>query len=150
MNKRRKRQEWEQKPGESNPSYVAFVIYYSLGPRRKRIINRGNGSLMWLGLMAGLVGLPDDTPLPDVCEIISGALKRMLRQEIPENADKSIGFPFIKKFLDALHEDEELHSAAVTILSSLEKFERGEELPPLSYLARRNMMRDVEVFLREE
>ncbi len=81
MNNRRKPREWDQRPGEPNPSYVAFVLYLSLGPRREQIIDEGVGRQLWRLLMAGIDCINDDTPLPLVCDTVSVALNNMLRED---------------------------------------------------------------------
>ena len=144
MKTNRKPQPWDQRPGEPNPAYVAFVLYLSLGPGRKRIIGSGAGYQMWQILMAGIVGLQDDTPLPFICHITSAVLKNMLREDTLQQIDRSGGdFHFFQDFHGGLHGDEQLLSAVETMLSNLEKVENGQELPPLSYPARHQIMRDV-------
>lgn len=150
MNNKRKPQAWDQRPGEPNPSYVAFVLYLSLGPGCEEIIGRGAGRQLWQILMAGFDGLQDDTPLPFICDIISVVLNNILREDALEQIDKNgDDFHFFERFHKALHDDEQLLSAIETMLSNLEKVKRGQELPPLSYPSRGRIMRDVERFLKK-
>ena len=150
MNSKRVPQAWGQQPGEPNPSYVAFVLYLSLGPKREQVIDSGVGRQMWQILMAGIDRMQDDTPLPLVCDIISAVLKNMLCEDALEQIDKSGGdFHFYEYFHNGLHGDEQLLSAVETMRANLEKVKNGQELPPLSYPSRRRIMRDVERFLEK-
>jgi len=148
MNNKKKPQAWDQRPGEPNPSYVAFVLYLSLGPARKQIIRRGAGRQLWQMLMAGIDRMKYDTPLPLVCDITSAVLNNMLREDALEQIDKSgDDFRFFESLHTALHGDEQLHSAVESMLSNLEKVKRGQDLPPVSYPSRDRIMRDVKRFL---
>ena len=150
MKNKIKPQAWSQRPGEPNPSYVAFVLYLSLGPGREDIIRRGAGRQLWQILMAGFDGLQDDTPLPFVCDIVSAVLTSMLQEDLLDEIDKNGGdFRFFESFHKALHDDEQLHSAVESMLSNLEKVKNGQELPPLSYPSRGRIMRDIRRFLEK-
>lgn len=143
-------QAWDQRAGEPNPSYVAFVLYLSLGPGREEIIGRGAGRQLWQTLMAGIDDLQDDTPLPLVCDIVSAVLNNMLREDALEQIDKNGGdFRFFENFHNSLHGDEQLLSAVETMRANLEKVKNGQELPPLSYPSRDRIMRDVKHFLEK-
>lgn len=150
MNNNIRPQAWDQRPGEPNPSYVAFVLYLSLGPKREQIIDSGVGRQLWRMLMAFIDRMQDDTPLPLVCDIISAALQNMLFEDALEQIDKSgDDFRFFESFHNSLHGDEQLLSAVETMRSNLEKVKSGQELPPLSYPSRGRIMRDVERFLEK-
>ncbi|MCY3991300.1 MAG: hypothetical protein OXF50_08760 [Caldilineaceae bacterium] len=150
MNKNIRLQAWDQQPGEPNPSYVAFVLYLSLGPKREQIIGRGVGRQMWRMLLAGIDRMQDDTPLPLVCDIISAVLYNMLCEDALEQIDKSgDDFHFFENFHNGLHGDEQLLSAVETMRANLEKVKNGQELPPLSYPSRGRIMRDVKRFLEK-
>lgn len=150
MTNKTKQQAWDQRPGEPNPSYVAFVLYLSLGPGREQIIRRGAGCQLWQMLMAGIDRMNDETPLPLVCDITSAVLNNMLREDALEQIDRNGGdFGFFESFHKALHDDEQLHSAVESMLSNLEKVKNSQELPPLSYPSRDRIMRDVKRFLEK-
>ncbi|MDE0071541.1 MAG: hypothetical protein OXO48_17635 [Caldilineaceae bacterium] len=150
MNNNIRPQAWDQRPGEPNPSYVAFVLYLSLGPKREQIIDSGVGRQLWRMLMAVIDRMQDDTPLPLVCDIISAALKNMLCEDALEQIDRNgDDFHFFENFHNSLYDDEQLHSAVETMRANLEKVKDGKELPPLSYPSRRRIMRDVERFLEK-
>ncbi|MCY4079494.1 MAG: hypothetical protein OXF54_04570 [Caldilineaceae bacterium] len=150
MNSQRVPQAWGQQPGEPNPSYVALVLYLSLGPKREQTIDSGVGRQLWRMLMAVIDRMQDDTPLPLVCDIISAALKNMLCEDALEKIDSNgDDFRFFGSFHKALHDDEQLHSAVETMRANLEKAKSGQELPPLSFPSRRRIMRDVERFLEK-
>lgn len=150
MTNKTRPQKWDQRPGEPNPSYVAFVLYLSLGPKREQIIASGVGRQMWRMLMAVIDRMQDDTPLPLVCDIISAALKNMLCEDALEQIGKNGGdFRFFENFHNSLHDDEQLHSAVESMRSNLEMVKNGQELPPLSYPSRGRIMRDVERFLEK-
>ncbi|MDE0430986.1 MAG: hypothetical protein OXH98_14590 [Caldilineaceae bacterium] len=150
MNNNIRPQAWDQRPGEPNPSYVAFVLYLSLGPKREQIIDSGVGRQLWRMLMAVIDRMQDDTPLPLVCDIISAALKNMLCEDALEQIDRNgDDFHFFENFHNSLYDDEQLHSAVETMRANLEKVKDGQELPPLSYPSRRRIMRDVERFLEK-
>ena len=149
MNSNRQPQPWDQRPGEPNPAYVAFVLYLSLGPKREQIIDEGVGRQLWRLLMAGIDCINDDTPLPLVCHTVSSALNNMLREDALQQIDSSgSDASFYENFHNGLHGDEQLHSAVETMLSNLERVKNGQQLPPLSYPSRR-IMRDVERFLEK-
>ncbi|MDE0429551.1 MAG: hypothetical protein OXH98_07235 [Caldilineaceae bacterium] len=150
MKSKRTLQAWGQQPGEPNPSYVAFVLYLSLGSKREQIIDSGVGRQMWRTLKAGIDRMQDDTPLPLACDIISAVLKNMLCEDALEQINKSgSDFHFYEYFHNGLHGDEQLHSAVESMLSNLEKVKNGQELPPLSYPSSDRIMRDVERFLEK-
>ena len=150
MKNTKKRAPWEQKPGEANPHYVAFVLYLSLGPNRERIISKGVGNQLWNMLMAGIGSMEEDTPLPLVCTAISATLKNMIRKDALHRIDSnSSHFPFFKSFHKGLHDDEQLLAAIETMLAALEKVKRGQELPRPSHQSGRQVVRDVEWFLKK-
>lgn len=150
MNTNVRPQPWDQRPGEPNPTYVAFVLYLSLGPKRAQIIDEGVGRQLWRMLMAGIDRMNDDTPLPLVCDIVSVVLNNMLREDALQQIDSSRGDDsFYEDFHTGLHGDEQLLSAVETMLSNLERVKNGQQLPPLSYPSRHRIMRDVELFLEK-
>ena len=125
MKHMKEREPWEQKPGESNPHYVAFVLYLSLGPNRERIISAGVGNQLWNMLMAGIDSMEEDTPLPLVCTIISATLRNMIREDALDQIDSnSSDFLFFENFHKGLHDDEQLMAAIETMLAALKKVKR--------------------------
>lgn len=150
MKNTKKRDPWEQKHGEANPHYIAFVLYLSLGPNRERIISKGVGNQLWNMLMAGIDSMEEDTPLPLVCTIISATLKNMIRKDALDQIDSnSSDFPFFKNFHKGLHDDEQLLAAIETMLAALEKVEHGKKLPRPSNQSGNEVVRDVERFLKK-
>ena len=150
MNTNVRPQPWDQRPGEPNPAYVAFVLYLSLGPKRAQIIDEGVGRHLWQLLMAAIDLINDDTPLPLVCHTVSVALNNMLREDALQQIDSSGGDDsFYENFHNGLHGDEQLHSAVEAMLSNLERVKNGQQLPPLSYPSRGQITRDVERFLEK-
>ena len=150
MKHKKEREPREQKPGEPNPHYVAFILYLSLGPKRDRIISKGIGNQLWTMLMAGIDSMEDDAPLPLVCTVISATLKNMIREDALHRIDSnSSHFPFFKSFHKGLHDDEQLLAAIETMLAALEKVKRGQELPRPSHQSGRQVVRDVEWFLKK-
>ena len=147
---KKKRAPWAQKPGEPNPHYIAFVLYLSLGPNHDRIISKGVGKQLWNMLMAGIGSMEEDTPLPLVCTAVSATLKNMTREDALDRIDSNNSdFPFFKSFHNGLHDDEQLLAAIETMLAALEKVKRGQELPRPSHQSGRQVVRDVEWFLKK-
>ncbi|MCY3992173.1 MAG: hypothetical protein OXF50_13210 [Caldilineaceae bacterium] len=150
MKNKKKRQPWEQQPGESNPDYVAFVLYQSLGPNRDNIIISGIGSQLWNMLMAGIDFMEDDAPLPLVCASLSATLKNMMREDALDRIDRnSIHYPFFKSFHEGLHADEQLLAAIETMRVALKRVKRGKKLPRPSRQSGSDVVRDVEKFLKK-
>ena len=144
-----KPQPWNQRPAEPNPRYVAFVLYLSLGPTPDRIISGAVGKQLWRMLMAGIESLQDDTPLPVVCDTISATLQNMLAEDAPARIDKrSVHFPFVRNFHQGLQADEHLLTAIETMLANLEKVRRGQELPRPPEQSGREIVRNVQSFLK--
>ena len=124
-----KRESWDQKPEETNPLYVAFVLYCSLGPQRDWIVEHGIGKQLWDMLMAGLKHMDEDEPLPVVCHEMIGALRSMLREDFLDHVGKNDeNYAFIKDFHVGLQTDDELRSLMGDMISNLEKLKRGERL----------------------
>ena len=151
MKHKKEREPREQKPGEPNPHYVAFILYLSLGPKRDRIISKGIGNQLWTMLMAGIDSMEDDAPLPLVCSAISATLKNMTREDALAQIDSnSSHFPFFKSFHKGLHDDEQLLAAIETMLAALEKVKRGKKLLRPSNQSSTEVVRNVERFLKKK
>ena len=148
--KRKKQVAWEQRPGEPNPQYVAFVLYLCLGPKRNRIIREGAGKDLWQMLLTGLEGMNDDAPLPLVCYVMSSTLKNIMKEDALEQIGKdSPHLPFMTSFHEKLQADEQLLAAMEEMLSALEKVKRGESLPRSPVKSGSEVVRDVDRFLKK-
>ena len=143
--------QWAQQPNEPNPDYVAFALYFSLGPNRDRIISADFGSRLWELLMAATGSIPPHTPLPRVCSQVSALLKILVNEDLDQHLDPNgEADACLKRFHARLQRDEQLLSALEAMLSTLAQLQRGHGLSPLPDQPAAEILGDVENFLKRQ
>ena len=151
MTTNQKPPQWARQPDEPNPDYVAFVLYYALGPNRDRIISTDFGSQLWELLMAATASIPQDTPLPRVCSQVSALLKILISENLVDHLDPNgKADACLKRFHARLQRDEQLLSALETMLAALAQLQRGHGLARPPDQPACEILSDVENFLKRQ
>lgn len=143
--------QWAQQPNESDPGYVAFALYCSLGPNRDRIIGADFGGRLWELLMAATAGIPEDTPIHLVCSQISALLKILISEDLGDRLDPNDNAEaLLIRFHARLQRDEQLLSALQQMLDNLARLQRGQALRPLPVQSAAEIVNDAENFLARQ